>query len=156
MQELACFHALLWNDCKYRGSPQPSSPAACGSTAHSLAMTRQLLTAEACFRSRVSIRGIYRRQWDSGTRFSPSISHFLCRLNFTSKVLHIPVSLICYRRCKMLTIEGIVNIAHLSIDQQTKRTSLNTSLKHYCYITLLRKLFEENTPQYKAFLSSCP
>jgi len=55
-----------------------------------------------------------------------------------------------------LTIEGIVNIAHLSIDQKTKLTSLNTCLEHYCYITLLRKLFEENTPQYRVFLSSCP
>lgn len=142
LQEVACFEALWWNDCEDRGSLQPWVPTACGSTAQSLAMTRRLLTAEACFRSRVSICGICRRQGDSGTRFSPSTSGFLCRRNFTSKVFHIPVSLICYRRCNSLTIEGIVNIVHLSIDQQTKRTSLNTRLEHYCYITLLHKLFE--------------
>jgi len=90
-----------------------------------------------------------------GLVFSPSTSDFLCRRNFTSKVLHSPVSLICYRRCKTLTVEAIVNIAHLSINQQTKRISLNQSLEHYCYITLLGKLFEENVPQYRLFLSTC-
>jgi len=42
------------------------------------------------------------------------------------------------------------------LNQQTKRTSLNTSLEYYCHITLLLKLFEENTPHYRAFLLSCP
>jgi len=91
-----------------------------------------------------------------GLVFSPSTTDFLCRRIFTGKVLHNPVSFIRYRRCKTLTTGDIVNIAHLSIDQQTKRTSLNTSLEHYCYITLLRQLFEENVPQYRVLLSSCP
>jgi hypothetical protein len=156
LQEVVCFEALWWDDCKYRGSPQPLVRTACGSTAQILAMSRRLLTAEARFRSRVSIRCMCRIQWDSGTRFSPSTSDFLCQRNFTSKVLHIPVSFICYRRCKTLTIEGILNIAHLSIDQQTKLKSRNTILEHYSYITSLCKLFEENSPQCRAFLSSCP
>lgn len=94
------------------------------------------------------------RQWD-WFFFSPSTSDFLCRRNFTSKVLHSPASFIYCRRCKTLTIETIVNIGHLSINHQTKRTSLNQSLEHYCYITLLGKLFEENVPQYRVFLISC-
>jgi hypothetical protein len=66
-----------------------------------------------------------------GLVFSPSTSDFLCRRNFTSKVLHSPLSFICYGWCKTLTVQGRENVEHLSIDQQTKRISLNIRLELY-------------------------
>jgi hypothetical protein len=80
--------------------------------------------------------GICRRKWSSGPRFSPSTSDFLCRYNFTSKVLHISVNVISPVRYSIFLFHSF---AHLSIDHQTKRTTLNTSLEPYCYITLIRK-----------------